>query len=106
MTVMDWRLRGACRDKSPSLFFPDRANDPSIPRAKKVCNNCEVREECLEWALTNKINGDYSVGIFGGTTQDERVFIRVLMLGRSFQEFKTVAISTSVSSSNERTLSA
>jgi WhiB family redox-sensing transcriptional regulator len=51
---MDWRSRSACLDEDPELFFPIGNTGPAIlqiEEAKQVCRRCEVREQCLAWAL-------------------------------------------------------
>jgi WhiB family redox-sensing transcriptional regulator len=67
----DWRVRGACRDHDPELFFPD--GDEPLARvqagtAKAVCRTCPVAGTCLAWALAT----GQSYGVWGGLTQDER----------------------------------
>lgn len=59
-----------CHDRDPDLFFPDRG--AATAPAKAICHNCQVREECLEFALTN---GE-RFGIWGGTSERERRRIR------------------------------
>ena len=54
----------------PDLFFPERG--ASTREAKEVCRGCVVREECLEYALTN---GE-KFGIWGGMSERERRRIR------------------------------
>jgi len=39
-----------------------------IAEAKKVCDRCEVRQECLQWAL--EAGQDH--GVWGGLSEDER----------------------------------
>ncbi|OLT18159.1 transcription factor WhiB [Pseudonocardia sp. CNS-139] len=71
----DWRLRAACRDEDPELFFPVSATGPGarqIARAKAVCARCPVRAECLAYALDEGL----AHGVFGGTTEDERRALR------------------------------
>lgn len=71
-----WRLRAACRDEDPELFFPvgpaGRNNAPAlermVQRAKAVCARCRVIEQCLRWALDH---GE-GHGIWGGMTEGER----------------------------------
>src|SRR4051794_41884660 len=51
---MDWRHRSACLDEDPELFFPIGNTGPAIlqiEEAKAVCRRCDVREQCLQWAL-------------------------------------------------------
>ena len=66
-----WRGDAACRDTDPDLFFPVGQTGPAIAHienAKAVCQTCDVRVECLEYALmTNQ-----DAGIWGGLTEDER----------------------------------
>ena len=40
--------------------------------AKKICADCPVRDECLEYALANKEEG----GIWGGLTHNQRVRLK------------------------------
>ena len=47
-------------------FFPDRGGGTKIARA--ICYRCLVREECLEFAMTEHLRH----GIFGGTTPGQR----------------------------------
>ncbi len=68
---MDWRNDAACRDKDPDLFFPIGSTGPAVEQAdeaKKVCMTCDVREQCLEFALAS----NQDAGIWGGLTEDER----------------------------------
>jgi WhiB family redox-sensing transcriptional regulator len=68
---MDWRHRAACRHEDPELFFPVGNTGPAIAQieeAKNVCVRCDVREECLKWALES---GQDS-GVWGGLSEDER----------------------------------
>ena len=68
---MDWRHRAACLTEDPELFFPIGVTGPALAQveeAKKVCMRCDVREECLQWALEN--GQDH--GVWGGTSEEER----------------------------------
>lgn len=68
---MDWRNKAACLTEDPELFFPVGNTGPAllqIAEAKKVCQRCEVREECLQWALEN--GQDH--GVWGGKSEEER----------------------------------
>jgi WhiB family redox-sensing transcriptional regulator len=69
--AMDWRDRSACLDEDPELFFPIGNTGPAIlqiEEAKQVCRRCEVREQCLQWAL--EAGQDH--GVWGGLSEDER----------------------------------
>jgi WhiB family redox-sensing transcriptional regulator len=70
-----WRKEAACRASSPDLFFPVGtvgAALTEIETAKRVCADCVVREECLEYAMhTNQ-----EFGVWGGTSEEERRRLR------------------------------
>ena len=54
LTITDWRELSACRDSEPNLFFPIGTTGPAvdqIDRAKAICAQCAVQEECLNYAL-------------------------------------------------------
>lgn len=63
----DWFAAAACRGTDPNLFFAERRGE-SLPDAKAVCRGCEVRAECLDYALVS--NEKY--GIWGGLDERER----------------------------------
>ena len=68
---MDWRHRAECLTEDHELFFPVGTTGPALAQveeAKKVCRRCEVREECLRWAL--EAGQDH--GVWGGMSEDER----------------------------------
>lgn len=69
--VSEWMEKALCAQVDPDLFHPDKAN-PTSRKAKEVCFRCEVRSECLSWALENPAVG----GILGGTTEKERFQIK------------------------------
>jgi WhiB family redox-sensing transcriptional regulator len=69
-----WREEAACLDCPAILFFGADDSEPQAERrlreeaAKRVCAQCIVREECLQFALTTR----ESYGIWGGLTEIER----------------------------------
>ena len=63
---LSWRYRGACRGLDPDIFYP--ATEEEGGPAKDVCNACGVRQQCLEFALTNRERE----GVWGGATEKER----------------------------------
>ncbi len=65
-----WQRQANCMGVDPDLFFPERG--ASTREAKEVCRGCVVREECLEYALTNS----EKFGIWGGLSERERRRIR------------------------------
>jgi WhiB family transcriptional regulator, redox-sensing transcriptional regulator len=53
-TKLCWRQRAACLESDPEIFFPVGATGPAleqIEQAKNICAGCEVRTQCLNWAL-------------------------------------------------------
>ena len=63
---LEWRRLGACRGLDASIFYPD--NDEEAEVAKQVCEECGVRETCLDFALSRR----EKVGVWGGATERER----------------------------------
>ena len=71
----DWRTRAACRDVDPTTFFPVGSNSLAqgqVDGAKKVCVACDVRYECLDFAL----RANQESGVWGGTSEEERRRLR------------------------------
>jgi WhiB family transcriptional regulator, redox-sensing transcriptional regulator len=66
-----WRLDALCAETDPEAFFPEKGG--STREAKRVCVGCDVRSECLEYALAN----DERFGIWGGLSERERRRIRL-----------------------------
>jgi WhiB family redox-sensing transcriptional regulator len=64
--VGDWQDRALCAQTDPEAFFPEKGG--STREAKRICASCEVRSECLEYALQN----DERFGIWGGLSERER----------------------------------
>ncbi len=70
-TAANWRSAGACLSADPDLFFPISSTGPAerqIAKAKTICAGCQVRRECLDFALRNRL----VYGIWGGTTPEDR----------------------------------
>ena len=63
---LSWRQRAACRGVDPDIFYP--ASDEDAEPAKAICDQCDVRQACLEFALANRERD----GIWGGATERER----------------------------------
>lgn len=63
---LSWQDRALCAQTDPEAFFPEKGG--STREAKKVCASCEVRAECLEYALAH----DERFGIWGGLSERER----------------------------------
>lgn len=66
-TIEDqWQERALCAQTDPEAFFPEKGG--STREAKRICLGCEVRDECLDYALAN----DERFGIWGGLSERER----------------------------------
>jgi len=64
--ALAWQERALCAQTDPEAFFPEKGG--STREAKKVCTRCDVRAECLEYALAH----DERFGIWGGLSERER----------------------------------
>lgn len=64
--ALNWQERALCAQADPEAFFPEKGGSSRM--AKRVCIACEVRADCLEYALSN----DERFGIWGGLTETER----------------------------------
>ena len=74
------RADPACSTTDPELFFPHETELPNgkviskyrdIATAKKICGECPLKFDCLEYAL-----GTHEIGIWGGTTESQREILR------------------------------
>jgi len=68
---MNWRDEAACLHQDPELFFPIGTTGPAVgqvERAKQVCAGCDVRNDCLQWALAAGVDH----GVWGGLDDLER----------------------------------
>ena len=61
-----WQERALCAQTDPEAFFPEKGG--STREAKRVCGGCEVRADCLGYALEH----DERFGIWGGLSERER----------------------------------
>jgi WhiB family transcriptional regulator, redox-sensing transcriptional regulator len=61
-----WRDHAACRGIDPDVFYP--VTDEEAEPAKAVCDQCSVRQACLEYALAARERE----GVWGGATERER----------------------------------
>jgi WhiB family redox-sensing transcriptional regulator len=62
----DWMRRGRCRDMDPAIFFPN--DGVGVQVAQRICAECPVATECLEYALANRVDH----GVWGGASERER----------------------------------
>lgn len=78
LQVPEFILKGtpSCSEIDPELFFPQenvdfngdvRGKYIDLAGAKRICDGCPLRIDCLEYALNNT-----EIGIWGGTTEEQR----------------------------------
>ena len=67
---LSWQEQALCAQTDPEAFSPEKGG--STREAKAVCELCEVRDECLSYALEN----DERFGIWGGLSERERRRLR------------------------------
>ena len=68
--AQSWQEQALCAETDPEAFFPEKGG--STREAKKICTGCEVKAQCLEYALAN----DERFGIWGGLSERERRRLR------------------------------
>ncbi len=68
---MNWDIEAGCQSVDPEVFFPDRPSDRALA-AKAICRGCPVRTQCLEFALSARLDH----GVWGGLTEVERRSLR------------------------------
>src|SRR3954466_12359838 len=68
--AQSWQEQAPCAARHPQGFFPEKGG--STGEAKKICTGCEVKAQCLEYALSN----DERFGIWGGLSERERRRLR------------------------------
>lgn len=67
---VSWQDDALCAQTDPEAFFPEKGG--STREAKRVCQTCPVRAQCLEYALEH----DERFGIWGGLSERERRRLR------------------------------
>ncbi len=61
-----WMARGNCATEPPEIFFP--SDGIGVINAQRICASCPVQEQCLEYALRNRIEH----GVWGGYSERGR----------------------------------
>lgn len=69
-TQLSWQTDALCAQTDPEAFFPEKGG--STRDAKRICTSCDVKSQCLEYALAN----DERFGIWGGLSERERRKLR------------------------------
>jgi len=67
---LEWQDDALCAQTDPEVFYPEKGG--STRDAKRVCLGCEVRAQCLQYALDH----DERFGVWGGRSEVERRKLR------------------------------
>ena len=62
----DWSDLARCRGMDPEAFFGRNLTEART--AIRICDRCDVRQECLEYAVAEGIE----IGVWGGLTERQR----------------------------------
>ena len=69
----DWSDLARCRGMDPDVFFGRNLTEART--AIRTCDRCEVRQQCLEYAVVEGIE----IGVWGGLTERQRrAYVRQL----------------------------
>lgn len=60
-----------CRSTDPEVFFPDRVRSREEQAAVRICQGCEIKQQCAEYAVWHEGHG-----VWGGLTTMQRHQIR------------------------------
>jgi WhiB family transcriptional regulator, redox-sensing transcriptional regulator len=63
---MAWEMDARCNEYDPEIFFDPRVRFER--KAKSICGRCEVRADCLSYALQTRVE----FGVWGGLNGKER----------------------------------
>lgn len=64
--VEDWTDLARCRGMDPDVFFGRNLTEART--AIRTCDRCEVRQQCLDYAVDQQIE----IGVWGGLTERQR----------------------------------
>jgi WhiB family transcriptional regulator, redox-sensing transcriptional regulator len=65
-----WMAHALCRGTNPDRYFP--SDGVGVEAVQRICVDCPVRVECLEYALRHGIDQ----GVWGGASERQRRRIR------------------------------
>ena len=68
----DWMRRARCKDEDPNFFFIDRGDFEQAEAIRELCGGCQVKADCLEYAIANNIRH----GWWGGESERNRYRIK------------------------------
>lgn len=64
--MSDWTVEARCRGSEVDTFFVRSL--PEAREAIKLCQRCNVKQDCLEYAVDEGIE----LGVWGGLTERQR----------------------------------
>lgn len=67
----EWMQYGLCKGHT-NIFFPARGQNKKFKLAKKICESCPVKKQCLDFALEN----EEMHGVWGATSERTRRVMR------------------------------
>lgn len=77
---LEWQDSALCAQTDPEAFYPEKGG--STREAKRVCQACDVRSECLDYAIAN----NERFGIWGGLSEGERMALKKSSEGTGVQD--------------------
>lgn len=80
--IPSWQSDSLCSNETynPDWWLSNNNRKNDTIKAKKICNACPVKQECLSWAIKLSKSGAIA-GVYGGTTEQERRAMRICMYG-------------------------
>jgi WhiB family transcriptional regulator, redox-sensing transcriptional regulator len=84
MDEASWMVDARCRDMDPDIFFP--SDGLGVESAQKICAECPVKNECLEYALEHHVDH----GVWGGVSERGR---RRILRERRISARKQISVS-------------
>ena len=76
-----WKDQANCKGEPVKTFFPEDNSGCNqkerVSRVYELCGKCEVKEECLNYALDN----NEKFGVWGGLGEKRRRYLRMERLG-------------------------
>jgi WhiB family redox-sensing transcriptional regulator len=72
-----WAEQALCSQADPDAWFPTKGQHAIAKIATRICRQCPVRVQCLDYALSGADTwGGIATGIWGGATPHERDRLR------------------------------
>lgn len=86
-TDPDWQHPGACRGSDQNLWFSTRGENNAVNEAKKICNQCPIKQKCLDYALYH----NEQHGVWGGlTVRERRRLPKTIQPGYQIRRYKEI----------------